>query len=479
MSELIMNYRYAIFAILFVFVPPVLGLFATTGTLLPAPSSYCVATGGLYLEQVETRGFDLLETGLSSGVWDFVLPRLSALAVVLVLLLGFAYVVRRRTIARRVGKVHAISSQISNLTTLYEHTRGYRGGLNLDTILNRILAELDRVIDYCDAALLIVEADDLALHAFRGLHNDGTMQTWQFSHQKRALIEIMQHGEPVCINASTNTNDHDSPVRYFLPPDIPCGSLFCMPLFAGTVLVGGLVITRLSMQCFSKIERELLQVFASHAAVGIQNARTALQLQDAAAARERDRIACDLHDAVAQTLFSATMIAEGLPDMWQRDAEMAQTGAENLRLLTRQAQTEMRMLMMELREDALTRVPVGSKLSELIDTFEIRSPVDIDLHVDGDRRLPAYLQIGLYRIVQECLNNVVKHAQAQHAQVNLHLNGRGGNLRICDDGIGFDLEEVAPDRMGLVIIQERVSQISGTLEIQSEPGNGTEIVVSW
>jgi signal transduction histidine kinase len=98
--------------------------------------------------------------------------------------------------------------------------------------------------------------------------------------------------------------------------------------------------------------------------------------------------------------------------------------------------------------------------------------------VEGTRKLPPDLQIGLYRITQEALNNIVKHAKATQATVTLHLND-AVRLSICDNGSGFDLTSVTPDHLGLRIMCERAEAIGGKFSISSQPGVGTQIFVSW
>jgi signal transduction histidine kinase len=127
---------------------------------------------------------------------------------------------------------------------------------------------------------------------------------------------------------------------------------------------------------------------------------------------ERTRLARDLHDAVTQTLFSASLIAEVLPDIWKMNQAEGWNRLDELRQLTRGALAEMRTLLIELRPAALTQVPLPDLLRQLCESLIGRARLPIQLCVEGSGKLPADLQIGLYRITQEALNNIIKHARA-------------------------------------------------------------------
>lgn len=199
--------------------------------------------------------------------------------------------------------------------------------------------------------------------------------------------------------------------------------------------------------------------------------------QDAVAA-ERTRLARDLHDAVTQTLFSATLIADVLPDLWELNQFEARKRLEELRQLTRGALAEMRTLLVELRPNALVEVPLPILLRQLSDALTGRARIQIQLSVEGDRKLPPDVQVVLYRIAQEALNNVVKHARATQAFVSLRL-GDQVRLSVTDNGSGFDPALVTADHLGLRIMRERADSIKASLNVYSEPEEGTQISIIW
>jgi signal transduction histidine kinase len=197
-----------------------------------------------------------------------------------------------------------------------------------------------------------------------------------------------------------------------------------------------------------------------------------------AVAIDRTRLARDLHDAVTQTLFSASMIAEVLPDIWSTSQIEGRRRLDELRQLTRGALAEMRTLLVELRPSGLTEIPLPDLLRQLCESLIGRARLPIQLHIEGEGKLPPDLQICFYRIAQEALNNIVKHARATQALVTLRLN-ETVTLSIVDNGSGFDPASVSPRHYGLKIMCERAEALGAEFSIYSEPGEGTQISVSW
>jgi PAS domain S-box-containing protein len=193
---------------------------------------------------------------------------------------------------------------------------------------------------------------------------------------------------------------------------------------------------------------------------------------------ERTRLARDLHDAVTQTLFSASLIAEVLPDLWEIDPAEGGKRLEELRQLTRGALAEMRTLLVELRPNALVQIPLTELLRQLCESLIGRARLPIQFSAEGQAKILPDVQIAFYRITQEALNNIVKHAKATKVFVSLQL-GTTTRLLIADDGCGFDLASVSPDHLGLKIMCERAEAIGADCSIYSQPGEGTQISLIW
>ncbi len=260
------------------------------------------------------------------------------------------------------------------------------------------------------------------------------------------------------------------------------GAFLSVPLASADAAYGTLSLYYHDPREFSEDDISLANAFARQGALAIENARLREQAGLAAALEERQRLARELHDAVTQTLFSASLISEIIPDLWETDPEAAKRRLEQLRRLTRSALAEMRILLLELRPSALTDMPLTDLLSQLVEASSGAMHAKIDLQVDGDchAKLPPDAQIALYRIAQEALNNVAKHAQAQRVNVSLHCHsGERVDLVICDDGLGFDLSQVPAGHLGVSFMGERAQTIGAKIKVRSAAGAGTRVEVHW
>ena len=205
----------------------------------------------------------------------------------------------------------------------------------------------------------------------------------------------------------------------------------------------------------------------------------AQQAAEAAVAAERSRLARDLHDAVSQTLFSASLIAEVLPRIWERNPDEGRRRLEELRQLSRGALAEMRALLLELRPTALVEAELGDLLRQLAEATTGRARVPVNVDVEGECALPPDVKVALYRIAQESLNNVAKHAEASQVNVSLHCQPSRVILSISDNGCGFSVDSIPPDHLGVGIMHERAEAIGAMLTVESEIGHGTEVVALW
>jgi PAS domain S-box-containing protein len=196
-----------------------------------------------------------------------------------------------------------------------------------------------------------------------------------------------------------------------------------------------------------RLEKEIAQRQIAEKALADKAAQDAI-------VSERTRLARDLHDAVSQTLFSASLIAEVLSDLWEINPAEGERRLEELRQMTRGALAEMRTLLVDLRPNSLVQIPLPDLLRQLCESLIGRARLPIEFISDGQAKIPPDVQIALYRITQEALNNIVKHAKATKVIVTLQL-GESVRLVLIDDGSGFDLATVSPDHLGLKIMCER------------------------
>ena len=201
--------------------------------------------------------------------------------------------------------------------------------------------------------------------------------------------------------------------------------------------------------------------------------------EEAAAVAERTRLARDLHDVVTQLLFSVNLIAGSLPRLWQRDPEMAERSTLELQRLTRGALAEMRTLLRELRPQTIPDTDLNLLITQLTDGLSARHDIPADVTTEHQGRLPAPVHVGVYRIAQEAVNNVAKHADASTLEVGLQGDADTVHVSIRDDGRGFVIEEASLGHMGLDIMRERADAIGAELRISSVVDNGTTVDLTW
>ncbi len=198
-----------------------------------------------------------------------------------------------------------------------------------------------------------------------------------------------------------------------------------------------------------------------------------------AAHEERQRLARELHDSVTQTLFTASVVAESSLRQWNANPEKARILVEQLHQLTQGALAEMRVLLLELRPAALTKVQFGELVAQFIRSLSSRRLINFHVALDSVPTLPPDTQISLYRILQEALNNVVKHADARNVMIRLWIDDACLHLLIEDDGRGFNRETLNGASHGMSIMNERADEIGAALITDSQPGNGTRVQVMW
>lgn len=194
---------------------------------------------------------------------------------------------------------------------------------------------------------------------------------------------------------------------------------------------------------------------------------------------ERHHLARELHDAVSQTLFAANLEADALPALTETDPRAAVLSAKRLQSLNQDALAEMRLLLAELRPERLLNCPFGTLLRALAEDMRAKHTITVDLSIAHDICLPDPVQLAFFRVAQEALNNIVKHAGTTQVQILFDGLENQGLISVQDKGVGFDMQSLTHMRYGLRSMSERLENIGGEFEITTEPGKGTTITAIW
>jgi signal transduction histidine kinase/predicted hydrocarbon binding protein len=270
-----------------------------------------------------------------------------------------------------------------------------------------------------------------------------------------------------------------APAAAFRAPAVQ-PDLLAVPLVGKEEVLGVVTLQYPGAHSFSPEEVDLAVTFADQAALAVENARLRERAERMAAAAERTRLARDLHDAVTQTLFSASLIAEVLPRVLEKDEAEGDRRLTELRQLTRGALAEMRTLLLELRPTTLVEAHLGDLLQQLGEAVQGRARIPVEVTVHGSGTLPQDVQIAFFRVAQEALNNAARHARAQHLAVRLSFAPAGGVcLTVADDGAGFEPHAQRPGHFGLGNMAERAASVGAALDVGSAPGKGTCITMRW
>ena len=370
-----------------------------------------------------------------------------------------------------------VASRTRDLSTLNAISAVVSRSLDLDEILHDALGKTLEItgMEAGGAFRLNEGSGILVLVAHQGLSDDLVQFVTHLPLKAGAAGHAARAGEPVAVDVAEIS---DGDLRGLCEKE-GFKQVLSVPLMAKGKTLGIINLASRTQRVFGQEELSLLAGIGHQIGVAVENACLYEQAERSAVAAERSRLARDLHDAVTQTLFSASLIAEVLPRLWERNPNEGRRRLEELRELTRGALAEMRTLLLELRPSTLTEAALGDLLRQLAEAVTGRARVPVSVVVEGAHLLPPDVQIVFYRISQEALNNVAKHSGVCQVEVKLCCERDQATLSIRDNGRGFDPSEVSPEHLGLGIMRERAEAVGATVNVKSAPGQGTEVVLVW
>jgi signal transduction histidine kinase len=351
--------------------------------------------------------------------------------------------------------------------------------LSLDAVLQTLVRIAAELTDARYSALGVIDRTGRELERFvtHGLGERERTAIGDLPRGRGILGVLIEDARPLRLDDLT----HDPRSVGFPPNHPPMRSFLGVPVMTRGIAFGNLYLAEKQPSGgFTPEDEEIATLLAAQAAVAIENAgsvqrdalRRAVQAQEA----ERRRLARELHDETGQAL---TSILLGLSVVERAEStEAARAAAGELRDLVVETLQSVRRLAVELRPSALDDFGLEPALSRLGQT--VREGGELDVQVEarlGGVRLPADVETALYRIVQEALTNVVKHAGAAHVSVVLTRKPGSVVVMIEDDGRGFDPTTSSGDRLGLLGMLERVQLLDGSFQLQAAPGSGTTLIV--
>ena len=254
-------------------------------------------------------------------------------------------------------------------------------------------------------------------------------------------------------------------------------TVVCIPLMYGGTSLGVFTAYYPPDIDPTQSELEFLSTIADQAAIAVKNTQLLLEARDKAALMERQRLARELHDSVSQALYGIVLGVQSARSFIGTDQEHAVKSMDYVLSLAKACHTEMRALIFSLRPEALEMEGLVAAISKHAAAVCERYEVLVESSLCDEPNIPLAMKEIIYRITQEALHNIVKHAHAHCVRLLLQQRSDGVVLEIQDDGIGFDPTSNFHGHIGLHSMRERVNQVRGKLEIHSSLGGGTCIRV--
>lgn len=365
------------------------------------------------------------------------------------------------------------------LTTLLVLSNRLVATLEMAPLVELILDQLKRVVDYTGATVLILEGQELQAVGHRGpVPQDAVRQLRVPLETVKGFWTAMSQREPLIVDdvqAETSQAEIYRQITKLFPEEATgyVRAWMGVPLMVQERLIGALSINQDRPQAYTYRHITLAMAIANQAAIAIENARLYEQGQMLAVLEERQRLARELHDSVSQALYGIGMGANTARELLERDPLQAAAPLDYVISLTDAGLAEMRALIFELRPDSLEKEGLVAALRKQAAALSARHKLDVQTEFCEEPTLPFETKEALYRIAQEALNNTVKHARATEVALSLDSCEGQITLEVQDNGLGFDTQREYPGHLGLKTMQERVAKLGGTLEIESEPGRGT------
>ncbi len=363
-------------------------------------------------------------------------------------------------------------------TALDIAVRGVAGLLSVDEVLQVIVDQVRPVVGARYAALGIVDPVGHIEKFITSGIDQATRERIGPLPEGRGLLGLIIRENRSFRIADIAADPHSSG---FPPNHPPMTSFLGVPITVKGMSLGRLYLTdKIGAPGFSAEDQALVETFAVHAGIAMENARLHEQLNRLAIVDERDRISKDLHDGIIQNLYGVSLSLEDIPELMTDDPQEAADRLERAIDAIHFAIQDIRNFIFGLRPELLAGRSLVGGLASLVEEYRHNTIIDLELRVPDEFVQPPDEVTGqLLAIAGESLSNVVRHSKASRASVELIADGPAGwTLAIEDNGVGMDAAAVVRfGHQGLANMRERAGRIGATISIEGEPGVGTRIEV--
>lgn len=371
------------------------------------------------------------------------------------------------------------SARADTVMALDAATRGIAGVLEIDAILELIVDRVRDLIGSRYAALGIVDASGVIERFITvGIDPEDREKIGDLPRGHGLLGLIIRERRAFRIPEIAAHPDSSG----FPPHHPPMRSFLGVPIILAGASIGNLYLTdKIGAAEFSEEDQGLVEMFALHAGIAIENARLHAQVQRLAIVDERERIAKDLHDGIIQSIYAVGLSLEDLPELMDEDRDEAHARVDRAIDALHVTIRDIRNFIMGLRPELLDDDDLVGSLQALAEEVRLSSIVEVDTAVDptAAASIPTHARAAVFHITREALSNVARHAHASRASITLRIDGPVVRLEIGDNGSGFDPSAIqGSTHQGLSNMAGRASRHGGGLTIESAPGTGTRIIVT-
>ena len=356
--------------------------------------------------------------------------------------------------------------------------RGIAGLASADDVLQLIVDRVRPLVGAEYAALGIVdEMGRIERFITSGL-DEATRERIGALPEGRGLLGLI-----IRENRSYRIRDlNTDPRRHGFPPNHPPMTSFLgVPIIYGGRPIGRLYLTNKSAGAeFSPDDQAIVETFALHAGIAMENARLHEQVRRLAVVDERERISKDLHDGIIQNLYAVGLSLEDVPELMTADRADAAARVERAIDAIHLTIQDIRNFIFGLRPELLGGTSLAGGVAALVEEARHNTVIDLALDIGpGLAEPPADVTTQLLGAVSESISNVMRHSRAGSAVIDVRTRDGGGwVLSISDDGVGFEPAHARRlGHQGLVNVRERIAQIHAELRLESAPGRGTRVVI--
>jgi signal transduction histidine kinase len=363
-----------------------------------------------------------------------------------------------------------------HLAALDAALRGISGSLDIEEVLQLIVDRVRSLADAEYAALGIVDEEGLIRRFMTsGIDPELRRHIGSLPRGHGLLGLLVREGRSIRI-----PDIAADPRRHGFPPHHPAMASFLgVPITVKGRSIGNLYLTnKRGHAAFSAADQELVERFALHAGIAIEQARLAQQVQQLVVIEERERIGADLHDGVIQRIYGVNLSLDEVPELVAARPDEAARRVEQAIEALNATIGEIREFIYILRAPG-DAVGLGPSLRALAAEVRLQTGLPVEVVSDELPTMPGDQIRELLSIVREALSNAARHAGAERAEVAARRGAQGLRVTVSDDGIGFDAAaDPGEHHHGLVNMRRRAAWLGGTLEVASRPGAGTRIIVT-